>query len=175
MKFGQKTRGAFVGIVSWGLLLQQTPTFANPPAADTAATATWNETKPSEFKPAPRKAPPPAAIDVALAKNGVAFGRVLDADQKGIANARVSFRQGKDEIAQVTTDQEGRFAIQNLKGGVYLITSSSGYGLFRFWAPKSAPPAAREQVLLRSNAVIVRAQNQDDSGDVLYDENGQPY
>ena len=71
MKFGQKTRAAFVGIVSWGLLLQQTPTFAAPPAAaDTAATATLNNTKPSEFKTAPRKAPPPTAIDVALAKNG---------------------------------------------------------------------------------------------------------
>src|SRR5712691_3120065 len=114
MKFGQKTRAAFVGIVSWGLLLQQTPTFAAPPAAaDTAATATLNDTKPSEFKAAPRKAPAPTAIDVALAKNGVASGRVLDADQKGIANALVSFRQGKEEIAQVTTDQEGRFAIQN--------------------------------------------------------------
>ena len=133
-----------------------------------------NDDKPSIAKPSSPKVPP-TPIDVALNRDGVASGRVLDAQQKGIANAVVSFRQGKEQIVSATADDQGRFEVQNLRGGTYLITSNNGYGLFRFWAPKTAPPTAREQVLIRAQAVIVRAQSPEDSGEVCYDENGQPY
>lgn len=135
----------------------------------TAATANVRDTK-----PAPKKIPQPTAIDIALAAEGTMSGRVLDDKKQGLANQTVSVRQGKDEVAKAVTDENGSFEIKNLKGGMYLITSSSGYGLFRLWAPKSAPPAAHDQVLLMSKAVVVRAQNPD-GGEVLYDENGQPY
>jgi hypothetical protein len=72
---------------------------------------------------------------------------------------------------------KGHFEIRQMKGGVYLLSSNNGYGLFRFWTKPTAPPAARDEVLLVSQAVVVRAQNADcgDSGEVLYDDNGQPY
>lgn len=192
MKFGQRTRTAFVSIASWGILLQGTPSFAAPPkGADTTAAVKLSEAKPrvvqpgrvtpasvspqSDVKVTPRKVAPPAAIDVALAKEGTVSGQVLGADKKGVPNIPVSIRQGKEEVAQATTDKDGRFEAKNLKGGVYLITSNSGYGLFRFWAPKSAPPTAHDQVLLMQKAVVVRAQSPNGSGDVLYDQNGQPY
>ena len=192
MKFGQKTRTAFVSIASWGILLQGTPSFAAPPKeADTAASVKLSEIKPrmaqpgrvipagvspqSDVKVAAKKFTPPAAIDVALAKEGTVSGQVLGADKKGVPNVPVSIRQGKEEVAQATTDKDGRFEAKNLKGGVYLIASNSGYGLFRFWAPKSAPPAAHNQVLIMQKAVVVRAQSPNGSGEVIYDQNGQPY
>ena len=192
MKFGQKTRTAFVSIASWGILLQGTPSFAAPPKeADTAASVKLSEIKPrmaqpgrvipagvspqSDVKVAPKKITPPAAIDIALAKEGTVSGQVLGADKKGVPNVPVSIRQGKEEVAQATTDKDGRFEAKNLKGGVYLIASNSGYGLFRFWAPKSAPPAAHDQVLIMQKAVVVRAQSPNGSGEVIYDQNGQPY
>ncbi len=171
MKFGRKTKAFIVGIACWGTLTQQTPSFAGPPVSPAAATTT----RVNDAKPAAKKVAQPTAIDVALANGGTVSGHILDDNQQGVANTPVSIRQGKEEVARAMTDNDGRFEIRNLRGGVYLVTSNNGYGLFRFWAPKSAPPAARDQVLLRSQAVVVRAQNYDNGGDVLYDENGQPY
>ncbi len=175
MKFRWTIRAVINSIASCCILLQGIPVFAGPPQAANSPAVVTSPDKPNSTKPASPKVPPPAAIDVALAPNGVASGRVLDAQQKGIANSVVSFRQGKEQIVATTTDEQGRFEVQNLRGGTYLITSNNGYGLFRFWTPKTAPPTAREQVLLRSQAVVVRAQSPEDSGEVFYDENGQPY
>lgn len=141
----------------------------SPKAKPNDVPSTGNES------PAPKKVVQSTAIDVTMAKDGSLVGRVLNADQKGVAKATVSIRQGKTEVAQAITDADGRFEVANLKGGVYIIAASSGYGMFRLWTAKSAPPKSHDQVLLLSNAVVVRAQNPDDGGEVLYDENGQPY
>lgn len=178
MKLGRKTNAFIVGLACFGLLMQTTPSFAGPPArAESSSAKVKMEDVPatSSEKPAPKKVVQPAAIDVAMAKDGTISGRVLDADQNGLAKSEVSIRQGKMEIAKTVTDAEGRFKIVNLKGGVYVVAANRGFGLFRFWTAKSAPPKSHDQVLLMSNSVVVRAQNANDGGDVLYDDNGQPY
>ncbi len=178
MNLGRKTNAFLVGWACCGLLMQTTPTFAGPPARSESTSAKAKlDDMPSaaEDQPAPKKVVQPSAIDVAMAKDGSLSGRVLDANQRGAANTTVSLRQGKIEVAQAVTDQDGRFEIANLKGGVYIVSANSGYGLFRLWTAKSAPPKAHDQVLLMSKAMIVRAQNPDDGGEVLYDDNGQPY
>lgn len=178
MNLGRKTNSFIVGLACFGLLMQTTPSFAGPPvrAESTSAKVKLDEVPASSAeKPAPKKVLQPAAIDVAMAKDGTISGRVLDKDQKGVAKTEVSIRQGKSEVAKVVTDADGRFEFADLKGGVYVVAASSGYGLFRFWTAKSAPPKSHEQVLLMSNSVVVRAQSADDGGEVLYDNNGQPY
>jgi len=178
MNLGRKINAFIVGCACCGLLMQTTPSLAGPPTRtdSTSAKVKLDDVPmPSEETPAPKKVVQPAAIDVAMAKDGSVSGRVLDADQKGVVKATVSIRQGKTEVAQAITDAEGRFEVANLKGGVYLVSASSGYGLFRFWTAKSAPPKAHDQVLLMSKAVVVRAQSPNDGGEVLYDDNGQPY
>ncbi len=178
MILGRKANSIIVGLASLGLFLQASPTFAGPPARTDSNSAKVNlDDAPvtAESKPAPKKVVPPAAIDVAMAKNGMVVGRVLNADQTGAKDTEVSIRQGKLEVAKVVTDQDGRFEIANLKGGLYVVAANSGYGLFRFWTAKSAPPKSHQQVLLMSKSIVVRAQNNNDGGEVLYDENGQPY
>lgn len=177
MNLGRKANSFIVGLATLGLFMQTTPAFAGPPVLATTSAKVKLDDAPatSTEKPATKKAVQPAAIDVAMAKDGTVSGRVLDADQKGVAKTEVSVRQGKNEIAKVVTDAEGRFELSNVKGGVYVLAANSGYGLFRFWTAKSAPPKSHEQVLLMSKAVVVRAQSPSDGGEVLYDDNGQPY
>ena len=178
MILGRKSNSFVVGVACFGLFMQTTPSFAGPPAksGSTSAKVTLDDTPATASeKPTPKKVVQPVAIDVAMAKDGTISGRVLDADQNGLAKSEVSIRQGKMEIAKTVTDAEGRFKIVNLKGGMYVVSANSGFGLFRFWTAKSAPPKSHEQVLLVSNSVVVRAQNENDRGDVLNDDNGQPY
>ena len=178
MNLGRKINAFIVGWACCGLLIQTTPSLAGPPArAESTSAKVKLDDLPSaaDEQPAPKKVVQPTAIDVAMAKDGNIAGRVLDADQKGVAKTTVSIRQGKTEVAQAVTDAEGRFEVANLKGGVYLVAASSGYGLFRFWTAKSAPPKSHDQVLLMSKSIVVRAQNPNDGGEVLYDDNGQPY
>ncbi len=178
MNFGRKKNSFIVGLACFGLFMQTTPTFAGPPArAESPSAKVKLDDAPAtpEAKPAPKKVVPPAAIDVAMAKDGTVSGRVLNADQSGAKKTEVTIRQGKNEVAKTVTDADGRFEIANVKGGVYVVSANSGYGLFRFWTAKSAPPKSHDQVLLMSQAVVVRAQNANDGGDVLYDDNGQPY
>lgn len=158
--------------------MQTTPSFAGPPAQVVSASVKVkldDAPATSTGKPSTKKVVPPAAIDVAMAKNGTVSGRVLDDEQNGVAKTSVTIYQGKEEIAKTVTDTDGRFEITDVKGGVYVVAANNGYGLFRLWTAKSAPPKSHEQVLLMSKAVIVRAQNPVDGGEVLYDENGQPY
>lgn len=178
MILGRKSNSFIVGVACFGLFMQTTPSFAGPPAkgGSISAKVTLDDTPVTTAeKPAPKKVVQAVAIDVAMAKDGTISGRVLDADQNGLAKSEVSIRQGKMEMTKVVTDADGRFKIANLKGGVYVVSASSGFGLFRFWTAKSAPPKSHEQILLVSNSVVVRAQNANDGGDVLYDDNGHPY
>lgn len=157
--------------------MQTTPGFAGPPQAanSTAARVKLEEAPASADQATAKKVVQPAAIDVAMNAGNKISGRVYDAAHQGVANAPVLIHQGKVEVAKTVTDAEGRFEFANLKGGAYLISSNNGHGLFRLWTQKSAPPAAHDQVLLVSQAIVIRAQNQTDGGEVLYDENGQPY
>lgn len=178
MNLGRKTNSFIVGLACFGLLMQTTPSFAGPPARSESTSAKVkldDVPATSSEKPAPKKVVQPAAIDVAMAKDGTISGRVLDDKQNGVAKTEVSIRQGKLEVSKTVTDADGRFEIANVKGGVYVVAANSGYGLFRFWTAKSAPPKSHEQVLLMSNSIVVRAQNANDGGEVLYDDNGQPY
>ena len=87
-------------------------------------------------------------LDVSLGKSGAFNGRTVDHTGAPVKGAKVVLKQGKAEVGQSVTDGEGRFAVQNLKSGVYQVSCGATEGTYRLWAQQSAPPAAKSQGLL---------------------------
>ena len=99
-----------------------------------------------------------APQDVALAEGGVLTGQVVDTAGKPQALAPVSLQTGGKEIARVTTDQNGQFRVASLKGGVYQVSTSGNSSVYRFWAPRTAPPTSLNGLNMVSGNQIVRGQ-----------------
>ncbi|MCG8450893.1 MAG: carboxypeptidase-like regulatory domain-containing protein [Pirellulales bacterium] len=109
--------------------------------------------------PMAQAAPVAAPRDVALQNGGVLVGLIVDAQGVPVAKSPVSVRLAGKEAARGVTDQAGRFAVANLKGGVYELTTAGHVGVYRLWAPRTAPPASQQGLMLVSQPDLVRAQN----------------
>jgi len=102
--------------------------------------------------------PMAAPVDVALHEGGVLVGQVVDAQGRAVAQASVSLQSRGQEIARAQTDQTGRFRVEKLRGGVYQVASANHQGVYRFWAPKTAPPSAQPGLMMVSASDVVRGQ-----------------
>jgi hypothetical protein len=71
---------------------------------------------------------------------------------------KISVRQNALLIAETMTDKNGQFIINDLRGGIYQITSERGVGSFRAWAHQTAPPTAHQLALLVEDDQVVRGQ-----------------
>lgn len=102
--------------------------------------------------------PVPQPNDVALRPGGLVVGKVVD--QQGVpqAAALVSIQRDQQEVVRTTTDQNGVFAAQGLRGGQYQVVTEQGQGIYRFWAPNTAPPAAQQAAIVVTGPDIVRGQ-----------------
>jgi hypothetical protein len=99
-----------------------------------------------------------APQDVALADGGVLTGQVVDTAGKPQAMTPVSLVTSGKEIARVTTDKQGQFRVASLKGGVYQVSTSGKSGVYRFWAPQTAPPSSLSGLNMVTGNQIVRGQ-----------------
>jgi len=90
----------------------------------------------------------PAAVDITLHGGGILVGAYMDAHGMPVRGSRISVQKQGKEVSTISTDEHGRFKMQGLSGGVYDVTTSQGTGTFRLWAPGTAPPAARQSLLL---------------------------
>jgi hypothetical protein len=90
----------------------------------------------------------PAVVDVALYDGGTLQGQVVDAQGKALAEVTVSIQQGDREIRRTVTDRSGRFRVAKLRGGTYRIVADEAVGVYRLWAPSTAPPSARPSALI---------------------------
>lgn len=104
--------------------------------------------------------------DVALGNGGVLIGQVVDAQGNVSAMATVILSDYRQEIARVRTDQEGKFSVSGLRGGVYRISSQDKEALYRLWAPNTAPPVAQQGVTLVVGNQVVCGQNGNSSGSI---------
>lgn len=96
-------------------------------------------------------AAPPAdsgVADVALRDGGTLVGAVYTAQGLPQEGALVSVQSNGQEVARATTDEQGRFVAQNLKGGVYQLVTADGASLYRAWTAGTAPPAAENAALV---------------------------
>ena len=96
--------------------------------------------------------------DIALGSNGRMSGQLLDAQGHARANQVVVMHRPGAEARQTQTDQNGRFQFIGLTGGTYQVATVDSAAVCRCWAERTAPPAARQEVLLVSGEGVERAQ-----------------
>lgn len=107
----------------------------------------------------------PSILDVALQDGGKLVGMYVNKTGKPVEGSRVLVRQEGKVIAASDTNAAGHFEVAGLRGGVYEISTVRGAGVFRLWTATTAPPAARQAIVLVADEGVVR-------GQFDFDENG---
>lgn len=85
--------------------------------------------------------------DVALQTGGQLLGAIVDVNGRPVVDAPVAVGQSGKVLAELKTDQEGRFAITGLTNGTYQIASFAGVQSYRLWNPGAAPQSAKQGVI----------------------------
>jgi hypothetical protein len=98
----------------------------------------------------------PIIRDVALQPGGVLNGQVLNEQAVGQGQAKIAVVYRGQPLTVTETDNNGRFVLAGLEPGVYELHLAEGGGAFRVWAPRTAPPAAEQGVLLVQDSRVVR-------------------
>jgi hypothetical protein len=86
------------------------------------------------------------------------IGQAVDAQGVPLAQTPVSaWQQGRPVVA-TTTDPAGVFLAKGLRGGTCEIAAGEARGVFRLWAPGTAPPSAKPAALLVAGDGPMRGQ-----------------
>jgi hypothetical protein len=96
--------------------------------------------------PAQREIASRSTQDIALSKDGMLRGRLLDAAGQPISNWALVVVNGEHRRFDARTDINGRFAVGPMRGGVCAIITGSHVAQVRVWADRTAPPAAVAQI-----------------------------
>jgi hypothetical protein len=96
--------------------------------------------------------------DVALRSGGMLVGQIVDAQGSVQAGKTVSIQYDQQEVVRTTTDANGVFAAQGLRGGQYHVVADNSEGHYRLWAANTAPPATTDSVVLVADSDVVRGQ-----------------
>ncbi len=99
--------------------------------------------------------------DVALQQGNALLGQILDQQGKPQQRAEVVLLQQGKLVAFTRTDKEGRFAFRGVRAGVHQLDTPYGGGVYRLWAPRTAPPSAKQGALIVSDETIARGQVDD--------------
>ena len=137
-----------VSLSCLGLLFQPTGLLADQPPTKSASPKTAIE------RSAGQRRTHAAISDIALSAGGTLTGHVVDSTGRTLPHQVVSLRQSNREITRTASDQSGRFVVKELRGGVYQIVAGQGSVLVRLWAPNTAPPSARENVLVSGHSAV---------------------
>ncbi|MFN0198432.1 MAG: carboxypeptidase-like regulatory domain-containing protein [Planctomycetaceae bacterium] len=112
----------------------------------------------SKSKSEKNTAPASAVRDVALAEGGTLNGLVRDAQGNPLDGAAVSIRQGNEVVASTISDENGQFAVQELRGGLYVVSAGQAREVYRLWTEETAPPSAEPMIDMVSDGEVVRGQ-----------------
>ena len=121
----------------------------------------WAAEEPTLAKPAvtpSNQAPPQTVQDITLGPGGSLTGQVVDPQGKPLPGHPLVVRQIGGAQLQATTDAQGRFTVQGLRGGVWQITSSQLTSVCRCWTARAAPPSANRELLVVSQLPAERGQ-----------------
>jgi hypothetical protein len=143
MKLVGWLRRALVALTTLGLVLPGHVLAANTPVAATAAKTA---------------APASNVIDVSLQTGGVLRGVVVDQQGALLNKTDVKVWQKDRQVAATQTDEQGRFVVSSLRGGVYQISAAGGQGMYRVWTANTAPPVAQPGAMVVAGQDLVRGQ-----------------
>lgn len=87
--------------------------------------------------------------DVALQPGGILRGYVVDNAGRAAPAIEVQLFQNQQLVASGKSDDQGAFAIGQMRGGFYQLAAGDRLLLLRCWTEESAPPAARASTLLQ--------------------------
>ena len=86
--------------------------------------------------------------DVALSDGGTLQGQVVDLQNMGQPGVPIVLRYQNRDVIKTVTNTNGQFTAQDLHGGVYNVATAQGESTFRLWAPRTAPPAAKQNAIV---------------------------
>jgi len=98
-----------------------------------------------------------STADVALKSGGVLSGQVFSQAGTAIVGAVVQVQAGQ-QVWQTRTNAKGWFHFVNLRGGTYQLQAAGQSQLLRAWAKGTAPPHAREGLLVIPPIDVIRGQ-----------------
>lgn len=90
----------------------------------------------------------PTCVDVVLGPGGVLRGQVQSATAAPRGAVELVLVQVDREMARTTTDEQGHFQLDGVRGGAYSVASAGSCVEVRLWAEGTAPPAAQDALLL---------------------------
>ena len=104
---------------------------------------------------APETANAAAAVrDISLDGNNRLVGQVLNAEGQAIANTEVTVSSADQSTIKTSTDTEGYFQVDGLKGGLYQVNCLQQSRVYRLWTARTAPPAASSGLLMVQQDVL---------------------
>lgn len=99
-----------------------------------------------------------SVIDVALTSESNLVGTLVTSEGVAAGQRIVQICHRGNVVAEVRTDANGRYAVQNLRPGVHVVRTSSSENVCRFWSADTAPPSAIRGLLMADDGRIVRGQ-----------------
>ena len=115
----------------------------------------------------------PVIQDVMLHEGGSLIGQVLNTQGAALASTHVKLRQADKVVATTVSDANGYFRFAGVEGGMYTIESRQGMGMYRLWAPNTAPPIARPAATLIEGSQV--AAQDFANGPLTRGQNGRGY
>jgi len=97
---------------------------------------------------------PAAPMDIALQADGTMHGELLDQNGTAVAQAAVTLYRDQSPPRTTMTDAQGRFRFTDASSGVAVLTCGPQLVVVRLWAPNTAPPLAKPQVVIYAGGVM---------------------
>lgn len=105
-----------------------------------------------------RSSLPSMVSDVELMPGGVIAGQVVDAALQPLAGQAIVVQQSDQEPINTRSDENGQFRLAGLSAGLCRIQYGESMVACRCWSPRTAPPAATNQLLLVTDDLVERGQ-----------------
>lgn len=91
--------------------------------------------------------------DVQIAGDGTVVGRVVNRQGRPVANSRL-WISSDQQVQEVQTDGQGRFRLQNVRGGMYVVDVGDSRQVVRLWVGDTAPASAVPQLTVVQGNVV---------------------